>query len=93
MIADALIDDVAAEVTERGATEQTVMALRAKWPEVHFTYCMDDDVIGNEPVRCVGTFNLYLVDAHQHCLTITDNKGMATGLAIAEKLEGEDDGP
>ena len=93
MIADALIDNVAAEVAERGANEQTVMALRAQWPDVHFTYCMDDDVVGNEPVRRMHGFNLYLVDAHEHCLTLTDNKGMATGLVVAEKLEGEDDGP
>lgn len=93
MIADALIDDIAAEVTTRGVSEQTVMVLRAKWPEVHFTYCMDDDVVGSEPVRCLQAFNLYLVNAHKHCLTITDNLGMATGLVIAEKLEGEDDGP
>ena len=93
MIADALIDDVADEVTERGVSEETVMALRAKWPDVHFTYCMDDDVVGGEPVRRVQAFNLYLVDAHEHCLTITDNREMATGLVIAEKLEGEDDGP
>ena len=91
MISDAVIDDVAVTLRAEGVGEQTVMALRAKWPSVHFTYCMDDDIIGTEPVRRAEAFNIYLVDAHAHCLTMTENRDAATGLVIAERLEGEDD--
>ena len=91
MISDAVMDDVAVTLRAEGVGEQTVMALRAKWPNVHFTYCMDDDVIGTEPVRRAEAFNIYLVDAHTHCLTMTENRDAATGLVIAERLEGEDD--
>ena len=92
MISDVIIDDVAATVRAEGVGEQTMMALRAKWPNVHFTYCMDDDVVGTEPVRRAEAFNIYLVDAHAHCLTMTADRDAATGLVIAERLEGEDDG-
>ena len=92
MISDAVIDDVVANLRAEGVGEQTVMALRAKWPGLHFTYCMDDDIVATQPVRRADAFNIYLVDAHAHCLTMTDDPDAATGLVIAERLEGEDDG-
>lgn len=91
MIKSELIDRIAEKVASVGVSEQTVMALRAEWPDVHFTYCMDDDIAGKQPVRQEEAFNLYLVDASAHCLSITSNEDVATGLVIAEKLEWDEE--
>ncbi|MET0116852.1 MAG: DUF6129 family protein [Sedimenticola sp.] len=58
--------------------------LRERYPEIHFTYCMDDDVIAAKPVAEHAQFNLYLVDSSNHCLGFTHNLDSASGLVVAE---------
>lgn len=84
MIDASTLDTIGELTRERGLNEDTVQALRAAWPGMHFSYCMDDEVSGAEPVRSFGTFNLYLVDGRNHCLRLTDDPGAATGLVLAE---------
>ncbi|MES9965652.1 MAG: DUF6129 family protein [Sedimenticola sp.] len=62
--------------------------LRKRYNDIHFTYCMDDDVIGARPVYEHAGFNLYLVDSSNHCLSFTQDMGVASGLVVAE-IEGE----
>ncbi|MBF0472077.1 MAG: hypothetical protein HQL48_11980 [Gammaproteobacteria bacterium] len=66
-------------------SETTVMRLRQHYSDCHFTYCMDDDVIGPSPVHEDEVFNLYLIDGRNHCLTITADYEIATGVVVAEK--------
>ncbi len=84
MIATAQIDQVLNLVRERGVGLAVVEELRQLLPGVHFTHCMDDDVVGVEPVRAAETFNLYLVDGRGHCLRFTAEPLHATGLVVAE---------
>lgn len=65
--------------------EAVVGQLREAFPGVHFTWCMDDDVSDRaKPVREAGGYNIYLVDAREHCMTLTSDAEAATGLVIAE---------
>lgn len=77
-----------AEITEfieaKGLDEITVSGLRVQYPGMHFTYCMDDDVYEVDPVQERQRFNIYLVDAREHCLRLTNDPDVATGLVIAE---------
>ncbi|MGD2117340.1 MAG: DUF6129 family protein [Chromatiales bacterium] len=63
--------------------------LRQSFPDIHFTYCMDDDVLGVEPVAEYDSFNLYLIDSRNHCLAFTRDMDVATGVVVAEKEDDE----
>jgi hypothetical protein len=90
MIDAATLDRIADMTQSQGLDEATVQALRAAWPGMHFSYCMDDDICGVAPVRELRGVNLYLVDAREHCLSLTSDPDVATGLVLAE-VEADDD--
>jgi hypothetical protein len=71
-----LADNVAGQNREQ--------ALRAAFPDMHFTFCLDDDVMSDAPVSELSGFNLYLVDSSNHCLSLTRDLEQATGLVVAE---------
>lgn len=62
--------------------------MRQAFPELHFTFCSDDDVALDAPVAACEGYNLYLVDGSDHCLTLTTELEAASGLVVAER---EDD--
>jgi hypothetical protein len=84
MIDTEILDRVAEITLARGLDETTVQALRATWPAMHFSYCLDDDISGVAPVRELQGINLYLVDGRNHCLSLTGDPEAATGLVLAE---------
>lgn len=84
------IEAVVADVLSSGLSEGTVADLRQRYQGIHFTWCMDDDVCGPEPVREAKGFNVYLVDASEHCLRFTDDPEAASGFVLAEVEPDED---
>jgi hypothetical protein len=69
-------------------SDDTVTQLRQDFPDIHFTYCMDDDVAGSaKPVYEHPRFNLYLVDSRQECLCLTNDLDIASGVVVAEVEE------
>jgi len=84
MIENATLENIAAEALSLGLDETTVQQLRERWPDLHFSYCMDDDISGAVPVRELPGINVYLVDGREHCLCLTSNPEVATGLVLAE---------
>ncbi|MCB2100108.1 MAG: hypothetical protein KDE22_04515 [Rhodobacterales bacterium] len=88
LIDDPLIDAVMARITADGVGEGAVMGLRKAWPDIHFTYCLDDDIWALEPYREARGFNIYLVTGRYHCLSFTGDIGDATGLVIASLDDG-----
>ena len=65
-------------------SESVVDRLRQEFSEIHFTYCMDDDVVAASPVVEDKAFNLYLIDSRNHCLCFTQDMDVATGIVVAE---------
>lgn len=61
--------------------------LRSAFPELHFTFCLDDDVMSDHAAVELQTHNLYLVDSSQHCLCLTNDPEQASGLVVAECCE------
>ena len=93
MIAAALLSDVLEHVAGRpGAPgEVLVGGLRSAFPGVHFTVCSDDDI----PPRLSAaagnaTCRLYYVASSEHCLSLTTDADVATGLVVA-LCDGDDD--
>jgi hypothetical protein len=90
MIADDTLQKVAEAVEQAGVSEAVLAELRQGFPGVHFSYCMDDDVGTAKPVLERPGFNLYLVDGREHCLSLTSDPAVATGLLVAEVIEEPD---
>ena len=81
---------IADEVKSKGLGYDTVAALRQSYPDIHFTYCMDDDITNGEPVLESDAFNVYLVDGREHCLCLTNDFDIATGIVLAEVIEDDE---
>ena len=84
MIEPEVIDKINGMVIDHGLDDSAVSTLRAMWPEIHFTYCSDDDVTSAKPVRESVGFNIYLVDGREHCLKFTSELANTTRLVLAE---------
>jgi hypothetical protein len=78
------INVLATKIETLGVDESTVSTLRQQYPNIHFTYCMDDDLPNNKPVIEHKDFNLYLIDGREHCLCMTNDFNVATGVVVAE---------
>ena len=91
MITPEIVDEVAAKVEQQGgASEEVIQTLRASYEGIHFTYCMDDDIINPRPILEKTDFNIYLVDGREHCLCMTNDYDIATGIVVAEVIPDDD---
>ena len=84
MISQETLSQIAGKITQGGVDESIIATLRTEYPQLHFTYCSDDDIPNNEPVLEQEQFNLYLVDGREHCLCLTRDFENATGVVVAE---------
>ncbi len=88
MITQVQLDTISELIKAAPILEQSLQQLRGDFPDIHFTYCMDDDVVGATPVLEDSNFNLYLVNSSSQCLSLTQDMDAASGLVIAE-IESE----
>ena len=85
MITQEFLDQISTIISRAGLSPGSVAALREAFPDVHFTHCLDDDIgAGIEPIRESDGFNLYLINASEHCIRFTRDPESATGLVLAE---------
>ena len=87
MISNDQIAAIGGWLGDFGASANMEQELRAAFPDMHFTFCSDDDVISDNPAASYERFNLYLVDSSQHCLSLTLDPESASGLVVAEVEE------
>jgi len=84
-ITDALLDQIATIITRAGVSTESTAALRDAFRDIHFTYCLDDDIgAGINPFREADGFNIYLINGSEHCISFTRSLESATGLVVAE---------
>ncbi len=84
MIEMKTLDAIARAVTKLGFSDSGIAALRSTFDDVRLTCCLEDDMGAAEPFREYADFNLYLVDASEHCMTLTDDPHRACGVVVAE---------
>lgn len=89
MITSQQLESITDYVTTYGPSEETLLALRQQFSDIHFTYCLDDDVMAPVPVVEQKHFNLYMIDSSNHCLSFTPDAELASGLVIAEITDDE----
>ncbi len=87
MMTSEQLQAIASSLEGQPLNDAIVTFLRAQFPGIHFTYCMDDDVSGVLPKLENPRFNLYLVDGREHCLSMTNNHEIATGVLVAEVID------
>lgn len=84
MITQQQLGLIVKEASAMPVSESVIAQLRTTFPGIHFTYCMDDDVVAAAPVYTHQAFNLYLIDSRNHCLSFTQDMAIATGVVVAE---------
>ncbi|MDD2737985.1 MAG: DUF6129 family protein [Methylomonas lenta] len=87
MISPEQLQRIASVIRAQALDEAIVSNLRSEYPDIHFTYCMEDDIPNHEPILENQGFNIYLVDGREHCLCLTRNYEYATGIVIAEVID------
>jgi hypothetical protein len=68
--------------------EGNVAAFRSAFPGVTFTRCDALDMRGETPFRSYAQFDLYLIDARDHCVQLTADPVAATGIVLAQLRGG-----
>ena len=79
-------------VGQQIAAQHSLAEVRTCHPELHFTTCSEDDVSPRyRAASVVPGFALYYVTgASGHCLEITHDANLATGLLIASMVEDDE---
>ncbi len=87
MITPRQLSDIAHWAETHGVDYAALTHLRQVYPGLYFTHCLDDDINDAEPVLRGAGINLYLVDGRQHCLRLTEDFQVATGVVLAVAVE------
>ncbi|HOB62378.1 MAG TPA: DUF6129 family protein [Candidatus Competibacteraceae bacterium] len=87
MITPRQLSDIAQWAETQGVDYASLSRLRQVYPSLYFTQCLDDDINNVEPVLRGASVNLYLVDSRQHCLQLTEDPQVATGVVLAVATE------
>lgn len=91
MITSELVDDVVSKVEASYLGEAVMGELRDAYPDIRFTYCMNEDITANaKPAKECDGFNIYFVDAREHCMCLTNDYDIASGIVLAEVFDDED---
>ena len=90
MVTEEVVNSVAQQLQGVLLDATITQTLRESFPDVHFTYCIDDDVHGPKPVLEDKAFNLYLITTQEHCLAVTSQYNRATGIVVAEVIEEDE---
>jgi hypothetical protein len=69
----------------RDADPAAVAGIRRAVGGLSVTQCDESDMGVETPFRQYPKFNLYLVDASQHCWRLTADPARASGLVVARK--------
>lgn len=72
-------------------TDASVGTLRQRFPELHFSACSEDDVSPRYRAagEVAGYALFYITGATGHCLELTNDPGIATGILVATKVDDE----
>ena len=76
-----LLDHVALHL--HGSHDEMAASLRGRFPAIHVTVCSDDDMPSRVPFVAENPHcRLYYVASGEHCLSLTDDADVATGVVL-----------
>jgi hypothetical protein len=76
---------IEAAIGRQDADSTALAGFRRDFPGLSLTRCDLSDLGVEEPFRQYPRFNLYLIDASEHCVHFTADPARATGVVVAEK--------
>lgn len=79
------LGEIEALLADLNADPSVLTDFRQKFPGVSLTRCDASDVDAEHPFKEFPRFTLYLVSAVNHCVTITRDPSMATGIIVVHK--------
>jgi hypothetical protein len=84
IIDEEMVANVARLANGKPVDDTLKEALKQTFPGIRFTLCSEDDIHAGKPVLQEQGFDLYLVGSSDHCLSLTNDFALATGVVIAE---------
>jgi len=87
IIDEEMIAHVAKMANGKAVDETLKTELKQAFPGIRFTLCSEDDINTGKPVHESEGFAIYLVGSSDHCMTLTNDYALATGIVIAEVYE------
>jgi hypothetical protein len=76
---------IEAALSPPDADAAALAGFRRDFPGLSLTRCDVSDLGVEQPFRQYQKFNLYLVDASEHCWRLTADPARATGVVVAAK--------
>ena len=76
-------------VADAVRADAAIASLRARFPDLHFTECSEDDVSPRYRAALeTDSHALYYISgATGHCLEVTNDAALATGILVAAKAD------
>lgn len=87
IINEELVGKVAEMANGKPVDDTLKEELKKAFPGIRFTLCSEDDINAGKPVLETEGFDIYLVGSSEHCLTLTNDFALATGVVIAEVFD------
>ena len=84
-IATELLEAIDATLATAAADQAAVSALRQVAPGLTAMRCDKTDIQDETPFRSYEKCDLFLIDGRDHCVKITSDPSIATGLVVAPK--------
>jgi len=90
MISQEQLDQIHDFVMSSDIGEELISALKQQHPDLHFSWCFDDDIGATAKPYCESNgFNLYLVNSENHCSCLSNDPDSSSGVVIAEVIDDE----
>ena len=67
-----------------GSGDEVVAELRRRFPHFSWTRCDAADMT-DEPYRTYSAFDVHLLDRSDHCVQVTADPALATGIVVATR--------
>lgn len=68
----------------KAMTNNPLPLLKDCFPELSFVRMSASD-LDEPPFRALDDYNLYLLDTREHCVQITNDPGLASGIVVAQR--------
>lgn len=78
------LDRMEALTAAVASAREAVAALRSGFPGMTISRVDAMDMRDEVPARKLASFDLFLVDARNHCWTVTQEPQLATGVVVAD---------
>ena len=84
-----LARELAARIKAHDGSAEVLTVMRLEHPGLRFAVCSDEDIPARLPAWLVHDgVSMYLLDATEHCVSLTNNEDRACGLVFT--IAGDD---